>query len=193
MTETLSATRRQARAGPWTSRGPIGLAGCLGERRRERQLDQSGERSLSASVVALMRRHDVRSAPAVPATASLTTSLRKIAMLGNHLPRRCGIATFTTHLSEAISTRVSPSRMLRAGDERREPDYAYPERVRFELAAANISSYQRAADFLNVGDVDLVSVQHEYGIFGGKAGSHVLALLRDLRMPIVTTLAHDPR
>src|SRR3990172_8636171 len=66
--------------------------------------------------------------------------------------------------------------------------HAYPERVRFEIAASDVASYRRAADFLNVSPVDLVSVQHEYGIFGGKAGFHVLALLRELRMPIVTTL-----
>src|SRR6185503_2004446 len=60
--------------------------------------------------------------------------------------------------------------------------------VRFEIAEGEIESYRRAADFLNVNTVDVVSVQHEYGIFGGKAGGHVLALLRELRMPIVTTL-----
>src|SRR5207237_6124501 len=66
--------------------------------------------------------------------------------------------------------------------------HAYPARVRFEIAEGDLASYRRAADFLNVNDVDVLSVQHEYGIFGGKAGAHILALLRDLRMPIVTTL-----
>jgi glycosyltransferase involved in cell wall biosynthesis len=66
--------------------------------------------------------------------------------------------------------------------------YAYPGRVRFEIAESDLSSYRRAADFLNVNQVDVLSVQHEYGIFGGKAGAHVFALLRELRMPIVTTL-----
>jgi glycosyltransferase involved in cell wall biosynthesis len=60
--------------------------------------------------------------------------------------------------------------------------------VRFEIAEQDLPSYLRAADFLNLTDVDLVCVQHEFGIFGGPAGSHLLALLRDLRMPIVTTL-----
>ncbi len=64
----------------------------------------------------------------------------------------------------------------------------YPSRVRFEIAEGDLGSYGRAADFLNVNQVDVLSVQHEYGIFGGKAGAHVLALLRELRMPIVTTL-----
>ncbi len=69
-----------------------------------------------------------------------------------------------------------------------EAGYAYPTRVRFELTEKDIDSYRRAADFLNINNVDLVSLQHEYGIFGGRAGSHILALLRELRMPIVTTL-----
>src|SRR5207245_10213855 len=66
--------------------------------------------------------------------------------------------------------------------------YAYPGRVLFELTENDIDSYRRAADFLNINSVDLVCLQHEYGIFGGRAGSHILALLRELRMPIVTTL-----
>ena len=69
-----------------------------------------------------------------------------------------------------------------------EAGYAYPPRVRFELTEKDIDSYRRAADFLNINNVDLVCLQHEYGIFGGRAGSHILALLRELRMPIVTTL-----
>jgi glycosyltransferase involved in cell wall biosynthesis len=109
-------------------------------------------------------------------------------MLGNHLPRQCGIATFTTDLSEAIAGEFSELDcfVLAMNDPGRR--HAYPSRVRFEIAESDLASYRRAADFLNVNNVDVVCVQHEYGIFGGKAGSHVLALLRELRMPIVTTL-----
>src|SRR5579864_5128950 len=115
-------------------------------------------------------------------------SLRRVALLGNHLPRQCGIATFTTDLSDAIAS-IGPDLdcfVLAMNDGSRR--YAYPGRVRFELADNDADAYLRAADFLNVNAVDVVSVQHEYGIFGGKAGSHVLTLLRDLRMPIITTL-----
>src|SRR5438046_4560002 len=66
--------------------------------------------------------------------------------------------------------------------------YEYPDVVRFEIEEQDLSSYQRAADFLNIGNVDVVCVQHEFGIFGGAAGGHLLALMRELRMPIVTTL-----
>ena len=117
-----------------------------------------------------------------------TGAIRKVAMLGNHLPRQCGIATFTTDLSDAIAAAFSDLDcfVLAMNDAGRR--HAYPARVRFEIAENDVGSYRRAADFLNVNAVDVVCVQHEYGIFGGRAGTHVLALLRELRMPIVTTL-----
>lgn len=114
--------------------------------------------------------------------------IRRVALLGNHLPRQCGIATFTTDLSDAIAS-VGPDLdcfVLAMNDGRHQ--HAYPGRVRFELTDNDAGAYTRAADYLNVNAVDVVSVQHEYGIFGGKAGSHLLPLLRELRMPIVTTL-----
>jgi glycosyltransferase involved in cell wall biosynthesis len=115
-------------------------------------------------------------------------SIRRIAMLGNHLPRHCGIATFTTDLSAAIAGASAELEcfVLAMNDVGRH--HVYPPRVQFEIAEPDLVSYRRAADFLNVKNVDVLSVQHEYGIYGGKAGSHVLTLLRGLRMPIVTTL-----
>lgn len=115
-------------------------------------------------------------------------TVRKIAMLGSYVPRMCGIATFTFDLSNSIAAQ-SPEKdlfVLAMNDADRR--YAYSDRVRFEITESEVASYRRAADFLNVNAVDVLCVQHEYGIFGGKAGSHVLSLLRELRMPIVTTL-----
>lgn len=66
--------------------------------------------------------------------------------------------------------------------------YDYPERVHFELQEKELDSYRRAADFLNFNNADILCVQHEFGIYGGPAGSHLLALLREVRMPVVTTL-----
>ncbi len=114
--------------------------------------------------------------------------LRRVAVVGNYLPRRCGIATFTTDLCEALAA-AFPDLSCFAIPVNDTPDgYPYPPRVRFELQQNELSSYQRAADFLNINNVDLVCLQHEYGIFGGPAGSHILALLRELRMAVVTTL-----
>jgi glycosyltransferase involved in cell wall biosynthesis len=116
------------------------------------------------------------------------SSIRRIAFLGNHLPRQCGIATFTTDLSDAIATLEPESDCLVLAMNDGLQRHAYPGRVRFELTDNDLAAYTRAADFLNVNAVDVLSVQHEYGIFGGKAGGHLLTLLRQLRMPVVTTL-----
>jgi glycosyltransferase involved in cell wall biosynthesis len=104
------------------------------------------------------------------------------------MPRQCGIATFTTDLCEAIAAEFDDTTCIALPVNDTEVGYAYPDRVRFELTEKDIASYLRAADFLHTNNVDLVCLQHEYGIYGGRAGSHILALLRELHMPIVTTL-----
>ena len=114
--------------------------------------------------------------------------IRRFATLGNHLPRHCGIATFTTHLTDALVEQLPGADGIVVAMNDAGRHHAYPSRVRFEIGEGDLTSYRRAADFLNVNQVDVLCVQHEYGIFGGKAGSHLLELLRDLRMPIVTTL-----
>ena len=119
---------------------------------------------------------------------TIAGTIRRIAILGNHLPRQCGIATFTTDLSSAIATEFSNTDCCVVAMNDFDKHYTYPPRVRFEVAESDLASYRAAAKFVNANQVDVVSVQHEYGIFGGEAGSHVLALLRALRMPIVTTL-----
>jgi glycosyltransferase involved in cell wall biosynthesis len=116
------------------------------------------------------------------------SAINRIAFIGNYLPRQCGIATFTTDLCEAIAAEHSDTTCIAVPVNDIEGGYAYPARVRFELTEKDLESYRRAADFLNINSVNLVCLQFEYGIFGGRAGSHILALLRDLRVPIVTTL-----
>lgn len=112
----------------------------------------------------------------------------RIAFVGDYVPRKCGIATFTQDLCEAFAAEhPSAHCFVGAVNDRRE-GYAYPDRVRFEFQEKEIDSYRRAADFLNINNVDIVCVQHEFGIYGGPAGSHLLALLREARMPVVTTL-----
>lgn len=115
-------------------------------------------------------------------------SLRRVAVIGNYAPRRCGIATFTTDLCESLARQFPETACLALPVNDTADGYAYPPRVRFELSQNDLGSYTTAADFLNVNNIDLVCVQHEYGIYGGPAGSHLLALLRELRMPVVTTL-----
>ncbi|MFY9845694.1 MAG: glycosyltransferase family 4 protein [Terriglobales bacterium] len=112
----------------------------------------------------------------------------RIAVIGNYLPRQCGIATFTTDLCAAISSEYGTARLLALPVNDTEEGYDYPPRVRWSLAQDDIKSYKDAAEFLNFNNIDMVCLQHEYGIFGGPAGSHILHLLRDLKMPVVTTL-----
>ena len=117
-----------------------------------------------------------------------TNKVRKIAFVGDHLPRKCGIATFTTDLLAAVQTTHPQSQCFAVSVNDITGGYEYPEVVRFEIEEQDLSSYLRAADFLNISNVDMVCVQHEFGIFGGPAGGHILAFLRELRMPVVTTL-----
>jgi glycosyltransferase involved in cell wall biosynthesis len=112
----------------------------------------------------------------------------RIAFLGDYPPRLCGIATFTQDLCEAVAGEAPDSQCFVGAVNDRVGAYEYPPRVRFELDEKEIGSYRRAADFLNFNDADVLSVQHEFGIYGGPAGSHLAALLREVRMPVVTTL-----
>jgi glycosyltransferase involved in cell wall biosynthesis len=114
--------------------------------------------------------------------------LQRVALLGNHLPRQCGIATFTTDLSAAIAAEFPALDCFVVAMNDPGRRHAYPSRVRFEIEESDVASYRRAVDFLNVSTVGAVSLQHEYGIFGGRAGNLVLPLLGELRMPLVTTL-----
>ncbi len=115
-------------------------------------------------------------------------SFQKIAFIGNYIPRRCGIATFTADLCESFAREVLDTNCVAAAINDTPEGYSYPDRVRFEVAQNDADQYRQLAEFLNMGQVDLVCIQHEYGIFGGPAGSHLLTAARRLRMPIVTTL-----
>ncbi len=111
-----------------------------------------------------------------------------VAVIGNYLPRQCGIATFTTDLVEGLSAEAPDIYCWAAAMNDKPEGYPYPEKVRFEINQNKLSDYSVASQFLNISQTDIVCVQHEYGLFGGSAGSHLLKLLGDLRMPVVTTL-----
>jgi glycosyltransferase involved in cell wall biosynthesis len=111
-----------------------------------------------------------------------------VAVIGNYLPRQCGIATFTTDLVEALSVEAPDINCWAVVMNDKPEGYPYPEKVRFEISQNKLSDYDVASQFLNISQANIVCVQHEYGLFGGPAGSHLLKLLADLRMPVVTTL-----
>lgn len=111
----------------------------------------------------------------------------RIALLSTYTSRQCGIAIFADALAQAIAyTRPDATVVIAAMNDGQ--TYSYPPRVRLTLEQNDLAAYEAAADELNTLDIDVLSVQHEFGIFGGPAGSYLLALLRRVRAPIVTTL-----
>jgi glycosyltransferase involved in cell wall biosynthesis len=115
------------------------------------------------------------------------TEIRKIAFVGDYLPRKCGIATFTHDMYASLASRFPEAECFVVPVNDRAEGYDYPPEVRFEIDEPDLESYRRAADYLNFANTGVVCLQHEYGIYGGTAGSHILGMLRDLRMPVVTT------
>ncbi|HUX15879.1 MAG TPA: glycosyltransferase family 4 protein [Phycisphaerae bacterium] len=112
----------------------------------------------------------------------------RIAVIGNYVPRRCGIATFTAGVCEALAEEVPEAHVAVVAMNDRPEGYDYPPRVEFQINADRLEDYYNTFNFIQAGGFDFVNVQHEYGIFGGEAGSHLLALVRQLRMPHDVTL-----
>ncbi len=113
---------------------------------------------------------------------------RRIAVVGSYVPRRCGIATFTTGLAEALHETALTDEVAVIAMNDQPRGYDYPARVVLEVDADRLEDYHLAANFVNTQNYDLLVVQHEFGIYGGQAGSHLLTLLRQAKVPIVTTL-----
>jgi glycosyltransferase involved in cell wall biosynthesis len=114
---------------------------------------------------------------------------KRIAVVGNYLPRICGIATFTSDLCEALANKLpNPENVIAIAMDDIENGYDYPERVKFEIRENVLRDYISATDFLNLNQIDTVILQHEYGIFGGKDGVQIIHMLKNLRIPIITTL-----
>lgn len=114
--------------------------------------------------------------------------LERIAFLGNYVPRQCGIATFTQDLYRSVAEAAPDADCYVGAVTDQAAGYDYPEEVRFQFRDRDLPAYRRAADLLNLHNAEVLCVQHEFGIYGGKAGSYLLSLLREVRMPVVTTL-----
>lgn len=112
----------------------------------------------------------------------------RVALIGTCVPRQCGIATFTNDLQQALSAADPTVAAMTIAMTDDKNVYAYPDQVPLEIHHGDPASYKVAADFLNVADTEIVSLQHEFGIFGGEAGEHILGLVRGLTASLVTTL-----
>ncbi|HEX6981309.1 MAG TPA: glycosyltransferase family 4 protein [Balneolaceae bacterium] len=118
----------------------------------------------------------------------LHRDVKSIAVIGNYLPRKCGIATFTTDLAGSLCKDKSISSCFTVAMNDRPEGYEYPDVVQYEIGRDHLNEYSRAAEFLNRKQPDVVCLQHEFGIFGGNCGEHILTLMKELEIPIVTTL-----
>ncbi len=113
--------------------------------------------------------------------------VKTVALIGSYLPRRCGIATFTKELRDATANQIGEDGTLVLAMTDVPESYTYPPDVRFELRSHYLQDYEIASDLLNMNRVDVTVIQHEFGIFGGQGGSHILQLIRQLRMPTICT------
>ncbi len=123
-----------------------------------------------------------------------------VSFIGTYPPRQCGIATFTYDLASMVAQiqgeEIGHGDRVQIVAMNNVPQgYPYGEEVRFEIQAQKRMDYRKAADFLNYSNIDVVSLQHEFGIFGGEReegehplGEYILSLLSNLKKPVVTTL-----
>lgn len=118
--------------------------------------------------------------------------LRSIAQVATYLPRRCGIATFTNDLHGALATEFGAGNATVLAIDDTVTGYPYPEEVRFQIREQQQADYRHGAEYLNINQVSLALIQHEFGIFGGADGELVLDLVRRLRMPVVCALHTVP-
>ena len=121
-------------------------------------------------------------------SSPLAPSLRRVAFLGTYPPRLCGIATFASTLRAAVAGAAPEIECFALAMSDGTGSEKYPPEVRLDIPDTNAGAYQRAADFLADSNTDVLSVQHEYGIFGGPDGVLLLHLLQRTRVPVVTTL-----
>ncbi len=113
-----------------------------------------------------------------------------ISIISSYVPRLCGIATFSHDLTNSIKS-LSPKSeySINIGAINDDIDgYKYPSEVKFEIKENNVNDFRDAAYYLNLSDSEVISIQHEFGLYGGEAGSNILYLIERLRKPLVTTL-----
>jgi glycosyltransferase involved in cell wall biosynthesis len=117
---------------------------------------------------------------------------KKVAFISSFPPRKCGIATFTTDLIKTVASAAKTQFQPLVVAVRSDNDLKYDDPVKFEIRQNVKSDYICAADYVNFSNVDLVSVQHEFGLFGGSAGSYLGLLLNRLNAPVITTVHTVP-
>ncbi len=112
----------------------------------------------------------------------------KVLFIGTYVPKECGIATFTSDLLNSVYGEYHDVHCKVIALNNPSETYNYPEEVVFQIERNKIEDYYRAADYINQSDVDIVCLQHEFGLFGGDAGDYIFALLSGISKPVITTM-----
>jgi len=112
----------------------------------------------------------------------------KVLFIGTYVPKECGIATFTSDLLNSVYGEYHDVHCEVIALNNPSETYNYPEEVVFQIERNEIEDYYRAADYINQSDVDIVCIQHEFGLFGGDAGDYIFALLSGISKPVITTM-----
>lgn len=112
----------------------------------------------------------------------------RVIYVSSYIPHRCGIATYTKDLTNAINL-LNPRALAEImAINRKGENLEYPWEVKFKIDQDNLSTYLQAADYINQSGADLVSLQHEFGLFGGHCGEYIVPFVESLKRPLVTTL-----
>lgn len=114
--------------------------------------------------------------------------IEHLALIGNFLPRKCGLATFTTHTFVAMKTRFPNARVDVYAMDDHPGRYDYPPEVTGTIPQHDRAAYLETARTIEASGAQAIWVQHEYGIFGGAAGEHLIALLDRTTLPVIATL-----
>lgn len=116
------------------------------------------------------------------------SNVKTVALVGSYVPRQCGIGTFTKDLRDSIALQIGDAQATVLAMDDNTDGYAYPKEVRQQISQHRQGDYMTAAELLNINHIDVALIQHEYGLFGGRDGSHLLDLVHSLRMPVISTL-----
>lgn len=107
--------------------------------------------------------------------------------VSSYIPRKCGIATYTKDLTNAVNLLNSRSLAEILAINHEEEHLEYPWEAKFKIIHDDLSTYISAAEYVNQSHADVVSLQHEFGLFGGECGEYILPFVEALTVPLVTT------
>ncbi len=118
----------------------------------------------------------------------------RVIYVSSYIPRKCGIATFTKDLTNAVNV-INPyglAEILAVTDPAGGNGYEYPWEVKYRIHQEDEKEFIAAADYINSSSAEIVCLQHEFGLFGGRDGAYIIEFLKRVNKKVVTTLHTVP-